>query len=329
MKKIIEMQFGSHVYGTNVPTSDTDIKAIYLPTAEEILLQRVKATINVTTKVDDSKRNSAEDIDMETFSFQQYLKLLMEGQTVALDMLFTPNSFYRLRSPEWTAVKVYKDKFIHKGTSSFVGYTKQQAAKYGIKGSRVAAARNAVEFLDSLLFKNNRLQDYYAEILIFVEFTDSFDKMLGEKLIKIVEIPNRVGTMEKYLEVCNRKVPFHATVKFATQQMQELFDRYGERALLAEKNEGIDWKALMHAVRVAREAQELLLSGNITFPRPEKDLLLKIRKGELDYKEVAEIIEQGLLDITEAQSKSTLQAEPDRAFADQLVVDTYKRIIKV
>ena len=32
---IVKMQFGSHVYGTDLPTSDLDYKAVYLPTADE------------------------------------------------------------------------------------------------------------------------------------------------------------------------------------------------------------------------------------------------------------------------------------------------------
>ncbi len=40
MKTLVRMQFGSHVYGTNVPTSDHDFKAIHLPEGRDILLQR-------------------------------------------------------------------------------------------------------------------------------------------------------------------------------------------------------------------------------------------------------------------------------------------------
>ena len=31
MKTLVKMQFGSHVYGPNVPTSDQDFKAVHLP----------------------------------------------------------------------------------------------------------------------------------------------------------------------------------------------------------------------------------------------------------------------------------------------------------
>jgi predicted nucleotidyltransferase len=77
MKTLVKMQFGSHVYGTNVSTSDHDYKAVHLPEGRDILLQRPKNTINIKTKVDGTKKNTAEDVDFESFSVQQYLKLLL------------------------------------------------------------------------------------------------------------------------------------------------------------------------------------------------------------------------------------------------------------
>lgn len=73
-----------------------------------------------------------------------------------------------------------------------------------------------------------------------------------------------------------------------------------------KETRGVDWKALMHAVRICNQAEELLLTGNITFPRPESKELLRIRGGELPYKRVAEMIEHGLERVVEAESVSSL-----------------------
>ncbi len=37
MRTIVQMKFGSHIYGTQLPSSDLDIKGIYLPEPKEIL----------------------------------------------------------------------------------------------------------------------------------------------------------------------------------------------------------------------------------------------------------------------------------------------------
>jgi hypothetical protein len=52
-------------------------------------------------------------------------------------------------------------------------------------------------------------------------------------------------------------VPLTASIKTAREILQRLVTEYGQRALQAERNEGVDWKALSHAVRVGREALEL------------------------------------------------------------------------
>lgn len=318
MKYLVHMQFGSHVYGTNVATSDHDYKAVYLPDPKDILLQRAKPTITQNTKADHNSRNTPEDVDVEIFSLQQYLKLLCEGQTVALDMLFGPKEFYQGEaSPIWEDIKRHKERFLHSGVTAFVGYARQQAAKYGIKGTRVAASREALTFLNNLPDHNKALSFY----------SDAFEEFfkLDNEFIKLVLLPSKKdGQLVKHLEVCNRKVPFNVKVSYAIEVIQKIFDAYGARALQAEKNEGIDWKALGHAVRVNAEAVELLTTKNITFPRPEKELLLKIRKAELPYKQVAEIIEQGLKDLEAASLISPLPKKPDLAFADEFIAGIYE-----
>lgn len=146
-KTILENQFGSHVYGTNVETSDHDYKGIFIPSGSEIILGRDPKTVQQNTKKDKDSRNSKDDIDKEFFSLQQYLKFLAEGQTVSLDMLFTPNQFYLEADPIWYEIWLNRDKLLNKQTSAFVGYTKQQAAKYGLKGFRVSALRDTLDWI--------------------------------------------------------------------------------------------------------------------------------------------------------------------------------------
>ena len=91
----------------------------------------------------------AGDVDTETFSLQQYFKLLTEGQTVALDMLFNP--WPETATPLWGHIVRNREKLLTKKSAAFVGYCRQQANKYGIKGSRVAAAKEAMERFRDLM----------------------------------------------------------------------------------------------------------------------------------------------------------------------------------
>jgi len=323
---VIKMQFGSQVYGTQLPTSDTDIKAVYLPEPEAILLQRVTDNFSLSTKADPSQSNSPEDTDTEIFSLQRFLQLLLEGQTIALDMLFTPPSFYLMTPhPAWEALRSERSTFLHRGVTAMARYCQSQAMKYGLKGSRIAALREVLTFLETLPSKD-RLREHDGVVREFVAAKRLLDS----------EVPIHVVTVEEthrphagwYLEVCDRKVPFDALVGFAKKIFQRSLDDYGQRALMAEKNQGVDWKALMHALRVTAEARELLLTGSITFPRPEAPLLLRVRQGQMPYAEVADQIEAGLKALDLAKLQSSLPEKPNHQAADQFVVRHYQKVVQ-
>lgn len=322
MNKILEVKFGSHLYGTDTELSDTDIKSIYLPTAHEIVLGKAKRNINTVRTKKEFERNTKEDTDYECFSLKEYLKLLCEGQTIALDILFSPESFHLYKGEHYDLFKYLfdnRDKLIHKGLLAFFGYAAKQAGKYGIKGSRVRAVKEAIEF-----FKSFQEHDRLKDVKLFV------DEFVNRKIefIEYVDILGPQDVMTKHLQVCNRKFPLTNTVKNVRNALQHIYDEYGQRAKLAETNDGVDWKAVSHSVRVNSEGKELLTTGFITFPRPDKQLILDIKLGKLPYKEVAELIESGLKELEELQITSKLRSEPDYQWADDFLYGVYSDVVK-
>lgn len=321
-RTLVRMQFGSHVYGTNVPTSDLDFKAVHVPAAADILLQRVRPSINNAIKKADGQRNGPDDIDFESFALQKFMAMLLEGQTVALSMLFTPDEWVIERSPEWDFIREHRHRWLHRKVSAFAGYCRQQANKYGIRGSRVAASRAVLTWAEEMVNAHGtqgKLRDHWSEVEELVA--------RGLEHVAIVAGTHADSQPVRFLEVCNRKIQEHATFKEAYAISKRVFDEYGHRALLAETNQGVDWKACMHAVRVSREAEELLLHHTITYPRPEADLLLAIRKGELPYKDVAEMLEGGLDRLEECHRVSELPDQGDHSFAESFVLSAYRKAI--
>ena len=147
MKKLVSMKFGSHLYGTATPASDLDLKSVHLPAAEDLLLGRVKQVISTSTGSQHEK-NTAADVDDESFTLQKYLSLAAQGQTVAVDMLFAPDWSWIDRPDRlWLEVVENRHRLLTSQSASFVGYCRTQANKYGIRGSRVAAARAALALL--------------------------------------------------------------------------------------------------------------------------------------------------------------------------------------
>src|ERR1700674_2871238 len=251
MDLIVEVRCGSHLYGTDTQDSDVDLKGVYLPSARDILLQQVQATVVSGRGKLSGERNTPADVDREVFSLQRYLDLLTEGQTIALDMLFAPDAAMTMpAAPLWREIQASAHRLVSRRASAFVRYCRQQANKYGVKGSRLATARKTLAVLKAAEERHGtaaKLKLIAAELAYFVT------KEAGA----FVEFPTPGGRLLPHLEVCGRKMPFTASIKRAREIAERLVDEYGQRALQAERNEGIDWKALSHAVRVGREAVEL------------------------------------------------------------------------
>jgi len=315
MNVIVSMKFGSHLYGTSTLLADTDYKAVYIPEARDIILQRTQGTIHTGRSKAESERNVAGDVDTETFSLQQYFKLLTEGQTGALDMLFNPRP--ETATPLWGHIVRNKEKLLTKKSAAFVGYCRQQANKYGIKGSRVSAAKAAMERFRDLMDQAGttaKVGDFFfGEDLVIDEFTYTTTKETTK------------GNHESYFVCCDRMVGFKNTVKEAHSIYARIYQMYGDRAKKAETNEGIDWKALSHAVRVGHEALELLKTHHITFPLPNAPHILDIKQGKLPYKAVAEEIEGLLVEVENASLSSDLPDIADQEFIDDLVYRVYSR----
>ena len=140
----------------------------------------------------------------------------------------------------------------------------------------------------------------------------------------LVDLPMPDGRMARHWEVCGKKLPFTASIKSAREVVRKLVSDHGQRALQAERDDGIDWKALSHAVRVGREAVELFETGRIVFPLSCAPELRAIRGGGLKYADVAAAIERLAGDVETAARSSTLREKPDQNFIDDLVARAHR-----
>ncbi len=323
---VVKIKFGSHLYGTTTPSSDMDFKSVFIPTREEILLQRVPGSrTNGPSKAGEGVKNKPGDVDFESYSVSRYLQLLMDGQTVAIDMLFAPVSHQEYTSPTWRYIYENRERFLTKKSAAFLGYCHQQANKYGIKGSRVAAAREAsMLFKEELILRGNtaKVAEIPEPILRTIEGEHTTFEMLP--------MSSKPGDLGMFINCCGRKISYTSTIKQAAEVFTRIYENYGDRAKQAESNQGVDWKALSHAVRVGHEALELLYTGNVTLPLKAeiRKLCLSIKLGELPYQEVADVIEELLERVELAAVESDLREVPDYEFADNLILNVHEHVVR-
>lgn len=320
MRNIVTIKFGSHLYGTSTPASDLDYKSVFVPCPRDIILQRVKGTLANKRPKGTGEKNYAGEVDVESHSLQRFLQLASEGQTVALDVLFSPEwAMVDAPGDEWREIIANRHRLLTKKSASFVGYVRTQSNKYGIKGSRVATSRAALELLTDAISELGTT----AKLEVIAERVVTFVSAREHTSLMPIENPGTNRTMMHW-EVCGRKMPYSASIKVAQGVMQTMVDEYGKRALMAETQQGVDWKALSHAVRVGTQALELLQTGHITFPLPNAEHVRDIKLAKLPYRDVADEIEDFLTRVEAAAAKSTLQDEPDSEWIDAFVERVYR-----
>lgn len=314
MKILIKAIAGSHLFGTNTPTSDQDFKGVFLPDPYDILLGKFDQTVNQSTNKEVGQKNSKEDIDLELYSLDKFLKMLYQGQTVAWELLFTPDHMILEKHPLWDEIRENSHLFLNKRVDAFIGYCKQQAHKYGIRGSRM----NTLE----AVLKELKLNNPYIKI----EDVPNLDSLAGLEHVEFTQDKNG----KNLFVVCGKKFGEGTKLQYVVQPLQQYYDEYGERSRKAKENEGIDWKALSHAVRVCMQAISLLTYHKINLPMftADVEILKDIKAGKIPFLEVANIIEQYQDMLHQAVKDSTLPAEPNLANFQAVQIAIYEKLIK-
>jgi predicted nucleotidyltransferase len=65
MRILCKIIAGSHLFGTNTPKSDLDYKGVFIPSADDILMNTYKHTDVSSTNDKYGSKNTSEDIDLE------------------------------------------------------------------------------------------------------------------------------------------------------------------------------------------------------------------------------------------------------------------------
>lgn len=313
MKTIVKMNFGSHLYGTNSETSDKDYKGVYLPSLQDCILGTAKRSIVNNSKSNSETKNTKDDFDSEIYSLQYFLlELGKNGDTTFLDMIHAPNSALIESSQTWEYIRQNRSKFYTKSLKSYIGYCRGQAAKYGIRGSKLEEAKKILNVLNSHN-ESEKLSNFW-ENLPNSEYSKKYD------------IDNCQAKDKRAFDFCGKKLMADTNVFFAKQTIQKFYDSYGERARMAQANEGIDWKAISHAFRVGYQLKELYTTGDLIFPLKDAEFLREIKKGVYHYvnDKVAEKLENLISEIEMLASNSSYLEKVDIKEWENFIVKLYE-----
>lgn len=296
---LFKVPYGSKLYGTNTPTSDEDFKAIYLPKLTDMLrgkkLQTFKKRFDADGNVlsDDNAPMPANGVEVEYIPFQTFVRDFVAGQTYAVEVAW---SLYPTLGDSKLDIILRElvTRFANDDVHSMVGFAMKQTFDYVHRGVRLEKARALQQALNVL--DANDLARHYDE------FTEGKPLRLdhvvhGEKVLHTVaraanlELGTTVNnnrTLET-LKLNGRDYLETTTIDHLLTAVEKLVNSYGHRTQAAAE-QAVDLKSLMHAVRVYQQALELLETGQLTFPRPNRDQLLSVKSGQMPAEEVRELL---------------------------------------
>ena len=303
-KIIFKCITGSKLYGTDTLESDEDIRGVFIPT-KEFYLGFLNKVEQVESHVPD-----------ETFwEISKFFRLCIDNNPNILELLFVPlfSKYDLYHTEEWEKIILNRNLFLStKAQHTFSGYAFSQLHR--IKQHR--------EWLLNPSKKHPERKDFGLPETNVV----TRDQLNAYEELKNIGESNYVFT-EQLLDVLHREKAYVNAMKY--------WDNYQawqkNRNLVRAKKEGkfgYDVKHASHLFRLISEGKELLLTGKITFPRPDAKELLDIRNGKYSYNELMEKISDIETVFKEYAKKAILPHSPNIKAAGLLCQELIENRIK-
>lgn len=344
-KIICKFVAGSHLYGTSTEISDVDLRGIFIPPKEYFMgfLKRIKTVENKTD-------------DIQYTELRQFMYLAADNNPNIIEFLFVPEKMWIVGTKEWEKIIENRDLFLSKKAKhTFIGYCisqwlrtvrhrgwlqkmirgeiikKPKREDFGLPSDKSILTKDAIGAFNHVVAAHlNRIHKYHDlkdQIEELIEF-HNFKEIVHQTEPKdVLEFGKVVEVSENFLIVVQKEKAYRSKMREYTAFQTWLKNRNPVRFEL-EKKYKMDTKFVSHINRLLSEGAELLLTGNITFPRPDAEHLLDIRNGKYSFEEMEEMIgnvEEKFIDL---YNKSTLPKEPKRTKIDELCVDIIEEFLK-
>lgn len=322
---MFEVPFGSHLYGTNGPNSDLDYKVVCLPSMDTLLLNTQVTNRKVTPEgKKDGEKMLAGEAEYEYIPLQVFLNDFYAGQTYALEIAFAvlqhrftingmePHNIVGAGTIEemediYFMMEDLVGNFLTRNVKKMVGYAVSQSRNYGLKTERYNSLRKVSEYFDDYIkqFGTSPLNK-----VVLRDHPDFVAELLKLDHVKECEILNGAGgtEMAPAIEVCGKQFPLTANFAAVIKSIEGSIAQYGDRVKKYD-GEGVDWKALSHAIRITEQVVELCLHGKLTFPRPNAAYLKDVKEGKVPMDDAIAYLTQCFNEVDDAIEKSKL---PDR-----------------
>ncbi|MEC5144677.1 nucleotidyltransferase domain-containing protein [Chitinophaga sp. 212800010-3] len=333
---LLECISGSRAYNLQLPTSDTDIKGIFILPRTELY------GMHYTPQVEN------ESHDEVYFEIKRFLELLEKNNPNILELLSTPVENQLYRHPLMELIRP-QDFLSRLCLETFAGYAKAQIKKakglnkkinqqfpdtrkdvfefcYVLTNGQSTPLRewlheNAYRQEDCGLVKIDHFRDTYA---LYHTHEDSGVKFKGifsghdANDVQLSAVPKGLTP----LTVMHFNKDGYSVYCKEFAAYQEWRENRNEARYEHNKALGADYdsKHMMHTFRLLTMAEEIAKYKEVRVFRTDRDFLLRIRNGEFAYDTLLEMAAEKLYNMEQLYAASDLPEQPDAELTASLLI---------
>ncbi len=302
---------GSYSYGTNVDTSDVDVRGCALNSQSDLLgMTNFEQMVNTAT-------------DTTVYSFNKLVQLLLNCNPNTIEMLGCKPEHYFLITDIGREMIDNRKLFISKrAVNSFGGYATQQLRRLenAIARDRLPQARREEHTLNSMKNAAKWFEEIYTK----------FDK--GSIVLYTDDSPREDLDREVFANIHLTKYP----ARDFNSIMNELTNIIGTYDKLNHRNHKKDDNHLnkhaMHLIRLYLMCLDILENGDIvTYREKDHDLLMNIRNGGYQQEdgtyrpEFFEMVSDFEKRLAYAKENTDLPEHPNMKRVEEFVMSVNRR----
>ena len=302
---------GSIAYGTNLPTSDTDIRGIATRSAHDILAtKRFDQVVDNTT-------------DTTIYSVEKIFNLLSNCNPNTIELLGLKPEHYVYLNKYGKEILANKEIFLSKIASySFGGYANAQLRRLDNKSARdLQQEEQEQHILNSIKNAKYHFENKYSQM-------DKFEMVIDKS-------EREDMNSEIFLNVSLNHYPARDYLGMWSEikDIIRSYNTIGKRNSKAIEREKLG-KHMMHLVRLYLMAFDILEKKQIiTYREKEHDFLMDIRNGKYlngtqPTEEFRELINQYEKRLQYAEKNTDLPDKPNYKEINELLYTINKEIVK-
>jgi uncharacterized protein len=344
---VLLVRHGSMAYGTNIATSDEDIKGVCIPTKEYFF---------GTTHRFEQAELKAPDPDAVIYDIRKFFNLAAANNPSIIEVLFVSPEDQLYVNDLGQSIIDNRDKFLSKRIRfSFAGYAHSQLHRiklhrnYLLNPPKGYPTRIEMGLPEQTLIPQDQLLAAEADIQ---KELDKFDFNFLEEVSEPVKIgirnvmtqmlsilkittedqwlsaARKIGLSDNFIEIMQKERSY--------KNLKSQYDKYQEwkknrnpaRAAMEEKF-GYDGKHALHLIRLLRVCNEMLATGKVIVKRPDREELLNIRNGLWTYDQLIEEAERLDKQAEELYKTSMLLPKiPNFEELDQLCIQLVEKSLE-